>query len=140
MASILSRFALAAILLGLSVAEAGAQGWYETATYRNQRHGFSISYPSQQFAPQAPADNPDGRVWVSRDGNARLLAGALPNADGMTLQQYRDVVLQQSYPGAVVDYAPVRGNWFVLSGTRDGTIFYHVRRANDQQLGDGVPG
>ena len=56
--------------------------------------------------------------------NARILAGALPNADNLSLQDYRAFVLQQSYPGASVDYAPMRENWFVLSGTRDGVMFY----------------
>ena len=65
-----------------------------------------------------------GSVFVSRDGNARLLAGALPNADGMSLRDYRSLVLQQSYPGAAIDYAPVRDTWFVLSGIRNGTMFY----------------
>ena len=63
-------------------------------------------------------------MCVSRDGSARLLAGALPNDDGLNLRDYRELVLQQSYPGAAIDYAPVRDNWFVLSGMRDGMMFY----------------
>ena len=63
-------------------------------------------------------------MFLSRDGNARLLAGALPNADGVNLRDYRALVLQQSYPGADIDYAPVGPTWFVLSGTRDGVMFY----------------
>ena len=86
-------------------------------------HGFSLTYPHGQFQPQEPLAE-DGRIWVSRDGNARILAGALPNADNLTLQDYRALVLKQSYPGASVDYAPIRDNWFVLSGTRDGVMFY----------------
>ena len=96
----------------------------DVATYRNDRHGFSLSYPAGTFTPQQPPAGDDGRVFVSRDGNARLLAGALPNADGMSLRDYRSLVLQQSYPGAVIDYAPMRDTWFVLSGTRDGIMFY----------------
>ena len=42
----------------------------------------------------------------------------------MSLRDYRALVLQQTYPGAAIDYAPVRDTWFVLSGTRDGTMFY----------------
>ena len=77
------------------------------ATYRNERHGFSLSYPAGTFAAQPPPADGEGRVFVSRDGNARLLAGALPNADGVNLRDYRALVLQQSYPGAAIDYAPV---------------------------------
>ena len=114
---------LFAILLSLSALEAAAQGGAEIATYRNQRYGFTISYPTAQFAPQEPLAA-EGRVWVSRDGSARLLAGGLANDEGLSLSQYRELVLRQSYEGAAVDYAPLRQNWFVLSGTRDGMIFY----------------
>jgi hypothetical protein len=123
--SIAGGSSIAVLIVGLllSPAPAAAQGAAETATYRNARYGFTLSYPHDQFQPQEPLAE-DGRIWVSRDGNARILAGALPNADGMSLQEYREYVLKQSYPGASVDYAPVRDNWFVLSGTRDGVMFY----------------
>jgi len=111
---------IAAILLTGSALAAGAQDF---ATYRNERHGFSLSYPAGTFA-EGPSPSADGGVFVSRDGNARLLAGALPNDGGMGLRDYRAFVLKQSYPDADIDYAPVRDSWFVLSGTRDGMMFY----------------
>jgi hypothetical protein len=125
-----ARLALVAGLLA-SFAAAGAikpaaQGFApaeEIATYLNKRYGFTLSYPTARFRPQEPLSE-EGRVWVSPDGNARLLAGALPNADGMSLRDYREYLLKQSYPGAALDYAPMRDTWFVLSGTRDGTMFY----------------
>lgn len=100
-----------------------AQDRAELAVYRNDRHGFSLSYPKAQFLA-LPAASDDGRIFVSQDGNARLLVGALPNFDGKSLRAYRDFVLSETYPGAVVDYAPVRDTWFVVSGTRNGNIFY----------------
>ena len=116
----LLRPLIAAILLTGSALAAGAQDF---ATYRNERHGFSLSYPAGTFA-QGPSPSADGGVFVSRDGSARLLAGALPNDGGMGLRDYRAFVLKQSYPDAAIDYAPVRDSWFVLSGTRDGMMFY----------------
>jgi hypothetical protein len=94
------------------------------ATYRNERHGFSLSYPAGTFTAQPSPAKEDGRVFVSRDGSARLLAGALANADGLNMRDYRALVLRQSYQGAAIDYAPVANTWFVLSGTRDGMMFY----------------
>jgi hypothetical protein len=120
-----ARLRLPSLVILLSVAAVAAAA-QDVATYRNERHGFSLSYPPGTFAPQpqpAPAGD-DGRVFLSRDGNARLLAGAPANADGMNLRDYRALVLQQSYPGAAIDYAPMRDNWFVLSGIRDGVMFY----------------
>ena len=124
MVSGLVRLLLAAGLLGLAVPGVAAQEQGGFATYRNERHGFSLSYPAGTFAALPPPANDQGRVFVSRDGNARLLAGALSNADGVNLRDYRMLVLKQSYGGADIDYAPVGATWFVLSGTRDGVMFY----------------
>jgi hypothetical protein len=124
MASARIGLLLAAALLGLGISGLAAQEQGAVATYRNERHGFSLSYPAEAFAPQSASPAGEGRVFVSRDGNARLLAGALANAEGTSLRDYRALVLQQSYPGAAIDYAPVGGTWFVLSGTRDGMMFY----------------
>ena len=115
--------ALAACVLGVSAAGTATQGQQEIATYTNKRFGFRLSYPTARFKPKEPLSE-EGRVWMSHDGNARLLAGALPNADGMDLKDYREFVLKESYAGAEIDYAPVQDTWFVVSGTRDGTIFY----------------
>jgi hypothetical protein len=120
--------ALAAGLSGVTAVASGAQGlteWGqdEVATYFNKRFGFTLSYPTASFKPREPLSE-DGRVWISHDGTARLLAGALANTDGMTLAEYREFLLKESYAGAVIDYAPVRNTWFVLSGIRDGTVFY----------------
>ena len=81
------------------------------------------------WTPRAGQDAATGATSLSagansRDGNARLLAGALPNADGVNLRDYRSLVLQQSYQGADIDYAPLGATWFVLSGIRDGVMFY----------------
>ncbi len=117
----LARLRLLSFVILLSVTTVGVAA-QDVATYRNDRHGFSLNYPAATFTPTPGGD--DGRVFVSSDGAARLLAGALPNADGMSLRDYRSLVLQQSYPGAVIDYAAMRDTWFVLSGTRDGVMFY----------------
>jgi hypothetical protein len=116
--------ALFAAVAGVAADRSAAQGFdEETATYLNERYGFTLTYPAGRFKPQEPLSQ-EGRVWVSHDGNAKLLAGALPNPDGMKLAEYREFIKKQSYPDANIDYAPVRDTWFVLSGTRDGTIFY----------------
>ena len=122
----LARLSLLAIgaVCTLSVsAQPAPRGQEEIATYTNKRFGFTLSYPTARFKPQEPLSE-EGRLWVSHDGNARLLVGALPNADGMTLKDYRQFVLNESYAGAAIDYAPIRDSWFVVSGTREGTIFY----------------
>ncbi|KAB2911113.1 MAG: hypothetical protein F9K29_23310 [Hyphomicrobiaceae bacterium] len=115
--------ALVAGATGLSPAESVAQDRAGLATYRNERHGFTVSYPAAQFVALTAATE-DARMFVSNDDKARLLVGTLPNSDSKTLGEYRSFLLRESYAGAKIDYAPMRKDWFVLSGTRNGTSFY----------------
>jgi len=109
--------------MALSVSQSVAQESGALATYRNERHGFTLSYPAAQFIA-LPSPTEDGRQFVSKDGGARLLVGTLPNFDNKNLRDYRTFVLNESYPGAKVDYAPLRDNWFVVSGIHNGMAFY----------------
>jgi hypothetical protein len=124
-----ARLAFAGLFAGLAAfggARLAAQDFApseEVATYFNKRFGFTISYPTAYFSPQEPLRE-DGRVWASPDGRAKLLAGAFGNDEGLSLIAYRAFLMKESYGNAEIDYAPVRDGWFVLSGTRDGTMFY----------------
>jgi hypothetical protein len=93
------------------------------ATYKNERHGFSLTYPTERFLA-LPVAGEDSRQFVSKDGKARVQVGTLANFDGKSLGAHREFLLRESYPGADVTYAPVRDTWFVLSGTRNGVAFY----------------
>ena len=115
----------AAMLIAGAVAAvpAFAQANPGTGDYRNQKFGFSLKIPVD-FVP-AEAANPEfGAMWLSPDGKARLVAVAAPNEGNETLQSYRAFVIEQSYKTATFDYTPMRDNWFVLSGVRDGRMFY----------------
>lgn len=104
---------------------AAAADWRrDWATLRNERHGFHIGYPIEIFQQQAEPRTDEGRVLVSRDGKAQLLVGAFANEDATTLRAYRDYLLSENYAGAHIDYAPMRGRWFVLSGTIGDREFY----------------
>ena len=94
------------------------------ATYRNERFGFRLTYPSSVFEPGEAPQGGQGMVFTSRDGSARLLVSAGQNTTGETLGSYRRFVLSKTYADARIAYAPVRGSWFVLSGTNGDTMFY----------------
>lgn len=102
-------------------AQAQAGGW---SRYRDPLYGFFIAYPNNVFRPDDSGDVAGARSFVSRDGRAKLLVGAFANETGDSMAQYRAYILKQSYAGADIDYAPVRRRFFVLSGTRNGVIFY----------------
>ena len=62
-------------LAGLAQAQPGdSRDW---ATYRNDRFGLFLRYPADVLYPERASEAGDGQVFVSRDGDARLLVGAL---------------------------------------------------------------
>lgn len=126
----LHRLLLGGGLVLATVALAGAGAFAQAArfdTHDNDKHGFSLTYPKDTFVA-LPISTPDGFQAVSRDGNARLLVGTISNFDGKSLGDYRAFLINAAYPGAKIDYAPVRPTWFVVSGIRkDGTTAFYQR-------------
>lgn len=122
------HIAFGAVLLALPLlsdaASAAGDALRDWATLHNERHGFLIAYPINVFEQKTDPTTDEGRVLYSRDGKARLLVGAFANEDETTLAHYRDFLLQESYAGAALDYAPLRDKWFVLSGTMGEQVFY----------------
>ncbi|MFN3867670.1 MAG: hypothetical protein ACK4MF_01235 [Hyphomicrobiaceae bacterium] len=106
---------------------AAAPGTVDGAAWQNYTHPrlqFRLSFPADIFAIDPAANLDDGLALRNADGSARLLIGAFENEDDASLGDYRKVVLERSYLGAKLDYAPVRKTWFVVSGERDGKMFY----------------
>jgi len=133
-------FARPALIAGLLLGAAGLATVAATApvtaqdsgglvTYKNDRHGFTLAYPSARLIAFPPA-TPDGLQFVSRDGKARMLVGTLANFDGRSLADYRTYLLNEGYPGAKVTYAPVRDTWFVVSGVKSDGVTAFYQRVN----------
>lgn len=97
-------------------------GNWQTLTH--DRLGFKIDYPANLFQPANNQQADAGYILVSHDGRSKLLIAAFDNEEHTSLRDYRTHVLETSYAGAAIDYAPVRNSWFVLSGTRNDTVFY----------------
>lgn len=114
-----------AAAVALAVGDTPAAEWNrDWATLHNDRHGFLIAYPIEVFEQKSDPATDEGRVLYSRDGKAQLLVGAFENEEQTTIAAYRDYLLRENYPGANIDYAPVRDRWFVLSGTIGDKEFY----------------
>ncbi len=132
MSRTLHRLLLGGGLASATVALVGTGALAQAArfdTHDNDKHGFSLTYPKDTFVA-LPISTPDGFQAVSRDGNARLLVGTIANFDGKSLDQYRAFLLNAAYPGAKIDYAPVRQTWFVVSGIRKDGITAFYQRVN----------
>jgi len=123
----LTNVLMAAVFVALSAGHSSARegndglGW---TAYRNERYGFSLQYPADIFAIERTSEAGDGAVFVTADGQARLLVGALPNEERRSVASYQEFVRRNSYPGFAVDYRPLGTNWFVLSGDGNGQTFY----------------
>ena len=109
-------FLLFAILLfpALVFAQSGER------TYANARFGFSLKYPADLLAPQAEADNGDGRAFTG-DGAEMRVFGSSMLLNETLLKEFNAVVKER---GAGVTYRTYRRNWFVVSALADGRIFY----------------
>ena len=79
-------------------APAGAGTW---PVYHNDRYGATIDYPDF-FKAQPPPDNDDDRKFKSAD-SADFTVSAIYALD-FDLAKYRDFILENLDPGAVVTY------------------------------------
>jgi hypothetical protein len=94
------------------------------AVYRNARAGFALKYPADVFALGENEVDPDDRLLTSKDGRALLRISVMPNEPRQTVGQYRRSLMAERYADATFDYTPQRDNWFVLSGSVGGEMFY----------------
>jgi hypothetical protein len=109
-------------LLGSEPMDATPQ--HDWITYHNDRFGFAIDYPADVFAADDRTLGDFWRLFVSRDGRARLLVTAGFNIRRLTTASYRHSVMDETYQGASMAYAPVRKTWFVLAGSKGEEGFY----------------
>ena len=121
MKSVYTGLALSLFWAGAVAAQDQAESWRK---YTNERFGFSLLLPSRVFAVEKESDAGDGVVFVSKDGEARLLVGALQNADAQTPSRYQDYLAKQSYADYNITYRRRGDSWFVLSGEGNGKTFY----------------
>ena len=101
-------------------------------TYVNERFGSRIEYPANVFSPEPPPENGDGQTFRTRDGRARLAIWGRRNAEGNSPQSY----VQSNVDLNGVSYRRVTADFYVVSGTREGEIFYE--RCNFPADRDGV--
>ncbi len=93
-------------------------------TYVDPRFGYRFYYPAY-LLKQSDEDAPDGMVkFASGDGQTKITVFAAVNAENISFQKYREAIVTQ-FPGYQdLKYTPGGRTWFVLSGLRDGSIYY----------------
>lgn len=113
------------VVLALSAA-AAAQTKYKT--YNNARFGYSIAYPSDLLKPQGEAANSDGQVFTSDDAEMRVFGSNMLLHETL-LKEFNAVVKERGESS--ITYKAYRKNFFVVSGVKDGKIFYQKTMAKN---------
>lgn len=115
-----STVVLLAALSTEASAQSSAERWF---TYRNERFGTIADVPRGLLPKEEPEPaNGDGQAWTSADGRSRLAIYGGFNAENRTVEQ----IVTEDYGdlAPTFDYRRVAADWFVVSGTKDGTTFY----------------
>jgi hypothetical protein len=96
-------------------------------TYRNERFGFAMNYPSMfRLDPESvPEASDSARFWTANRAATAVVNGSR-NPRNQSLAQLmeeaeRDVLLNSR---GEITYRRRRDNWFVISGHMVGRIFY----------------
>jgi hypothetical protein len=92
-------------------------------TYRNERFGTSIDYPSDRFNPSEPPANGDGLRFAAADG-AAFTVSAINNVLHQPLSAVENAVVKNLTSGERIARREHGPNWFAIAGTRGNEIFY----------------
>ena len=122
-----------AILSLLFVVQA-VNGQTKFESYDNARFEYSIQYPVDILTPQDEAQNGDGRAFLSPDGTVKMLVWGQYNALFDTLKKAYLSDLRERSKG--VTYKALLKKSYVISGVKDGKIFYQKTMLNGKD-GDG---
>ncbi len=96
-------------------------------TYVNPRFGTHCTFPDDIFSePQPEPENGDGQEWHSADG-ARLICSGMFNVMEETPESYVADEKSSQTGDYTITYSKTGRDWAVLSGYRDGSVFYQRR-------------
>ncbi len=105
----------------------------EYGCYTNHKYGYVIAWPKQYLTPQGESDAGDGQAFTSKDGRISLAVWAIYND---VLEQTLPEAYQQALdePNQAVTYKHLGKDFFVVSGHKNGKIFYRkTALSNDVQ-------
>jgi serine/threonine-protein kinase len=112
----------AIVALPASAAAQKASAQEVWATYRNDRFGTTIEYPTR-FRPGRPPENNDGLSFVAADG-AKLSVWGSFNAMEHDVAGLEQFLRESRDAGEHITYRAAGKNWLILSGTRGERVFH----------------
>lgn len=93
-------------------------------TYYNNRFEYVVRYPEDLLNQQPPPQNNDGRSFVSPQGSINMTVSGSHNVPQRSLNEVYQNQLQAYQEAGRVTYKTQQDNWFVISGYKDGNVFY----------------
>ena len=122
--------AIVAALAWSGMARAAEHRW---TTYANPRFGAAADYPAELFTVRdRPPENGDGQTFHTADNRAALSVFGTNNVEEDSPGSY----VGKYFKGPEVTYKHVTRRYFVVSGARNGEIFY--QRCNFPAAADGA--
>jgi hypothetical protein len=117
----MNRYLVLVLLLLSFCPPSSAQTKY--STYTNDRFSFSIDYPTNLLNPSKIEDATNsGEIFYSKNKDVEMRAWGEYNALYKTWREWYKT--QLNYFGTKPTYTVFKGNWFVISGLKNGKIFY----------------
>jgi hypothetical protein len=116
---------MALLWLALAMTAGAEEKW---KTHTNARFGFRLSHPPGLVASRAP-DNGGGQEFHTKDKEFSLASFAHFLQEGDTLEKLWAEEVKQL--GKAVTYKKKGDSWYVVSGVKDGTEFYHKTYVKD---------
>jgi hypothetical protein len=93
-------------------------------TYYNNRFEYVVKYPENLLDQLPPPQNNDGRSFVSPQGSINMAVSGSHNVPQRNLNEIYQNRLQAYQEAGRVTYKTQQDNWFVISGYKDGNVFY----------------
>jgi len=91
--------------------------------YTNHKYGYVVAWPKNILKAMGESDAGDGQVFAAPDGTSKLVSWAVfNNVQQQSLAAAYAQALQE--PGQQITYKFLGKNFFVVSGSKDGNIFY----------------
>lgn len=113
------------LLLALTMVLHAAEKW---KSYTNARFGFRLSHPPELIAGRPP-DNGGGQEFHTKNEEFSLSAyGHFLMEDNSLTKMWEEELKER---GASVTYQKKGDSWFVVSGVKGGTEFYHKTFVQD---------
>lgn len=100
---------------------------FEWDTYYNQRFDFSVEYPTNFLKEKGESENRDGNTFTNANGSSEMRVSGTYNAlDQTIVEAFQSATENNRFYNEerIVTYKVQKGNWFVVSGKYNESIFY----------------